>query len=559
MSSGYLSEPQYGFMSLGRSGFQPFPNVFDVTTGVRDLWSWRVEVFQPDPNIIINRTGAPLDLGHSTWQTDEMTLHPGADGESAAIGFTVQRDCTLLILLFSQHKSVGFPPAELDLLIDDDIVASAAVGQRLHFSGRLAAGSRIQFSVSTPEGLIYHGKTTSLRYALFAIDPAVPADMWQRLDRQEASPADEDIAAALAKIDIAASDRPVFSSQGHRPRDNSLDLDPALRAHLEACLGEPIDVFVAKCLDRELVPPRRRTVTYFTPRSGSTAFAEIQSRTGRLGMPIEYCMGPIYRFFAAIMSLRGESGNLFDFIEKAACDSDGVFSMQIDLDRLDANSDLQTRLLGYDSHICFARKDLVSQAISHFKAVFGDSWSNYHIGKSRIEYSREHIIESVRGISDQLNAWERYFRDHDLNPLRLYYEDVLADQDAQILRLAAFIGSEIEPEKGPRLSNLAWQPIRNKDNAEFRKRLQTTGGEVLGYNIHDLDGRATAILAGLSPGDLPAEPFRNSVALEAETRASLVAMLTATNGETRPAAKEPAGPAKPPSIADFTVSWPVRT
>ncbi len=533
--SDYISSFDFGYMALGRVGFRAFPVEFDTTTGVQGLYSWRVGVFQPDPNIIINRTGDELDLGHARWRKDELTLHPGAHGESAALSVSVKRPGYLLAVALSEHKSTEFPPAEVNLIVNDEVVATLEVGKPLSLKGFFAPDDRLQIGVATPEGLIYYGKSTAVRAAFFALrDGCNPettqAEDFVRLDTDGSALTLDEIETAVA--DALTYVAPPATRYSPRPLKDWKQallsyLDPALTQHLEACFGENINAFIERCLERDLLPPRKRAVTYFTPRSGSTAFAELQSRAGGQGRPVEYCVEPIFSFFSAILRLRGEDLDVFSFIERVTADAAGVFAIQIDIDRLSANPVLANRLLHYDAHLYHTRKDLIKQGISHYKAVFGGAWSSVDAGQDTLEFSRQDIVASIRGISEQLIAWEDYFSANTLAPQRVYYEDMIADPNAELRRVAELLGTSMQVGPAPRLCDLVWQPLNNRSSLDFRKQLLGSGGEFRGFDLHPTHGAYEAVLAGLQPADLPPAVYCDGLRFHATDLQAIRAVIDA--------------------------------
>ena len=62
-----------------------------------------------------------------------------------------------------------------------------------------------------------------------------------------------------------------------------------------------------------------------------------------------------------------------------------------------------------------------------------------------IEYSQSAIERMQDSIERQSTAWEQMFRELEIQPLRLCYEDVLASPEDTVERVAGYLGVVIDP------------------------------------------------------------------------------------------------------------------
>lgn len=62
-----------------------------------------------------------------------------------------------------------------------------------------------------------------------------------------------------------------------------------------------------------------------------------------------------------------------------------------------------------------------------------------------IEYSQDMLEAAERGLAVQEGRWEQMFQDLRIEPLRLWYEDVVARPAEATQQVAAYLGVAIEP------------------------------------------------------------------------------------------------------------------
>lgn len=95
---------------------------------------------------------------------------------------------------------------------------------------------------------------------------------------------------------------------------------------------------------------------------------------------------------------------------------------------------------------CFvylSRENGVRQAISQVIAEIRQSWSSWDAPKREVtdaDYSHAAIAQAIRGNRLSNEAWERFFALYGIEPLRLTYEQIIADPAAAAARVAAHCG-----------------------------------------------------------------------------------------------------------------------
>jgi LPS sulfotransferase NodH len=93
------------------------------------------------------------------------------------------------------------------------------------------------------------------------------------------------------------------------------------------------------------------------------------------------------------------------------------------------------------------RRDRAAHIVSYARALTSGVWRKEQEGAlaAAPEYSDEAVATAERFIDLQESIWERMFADLQVQPLRLFYEDVVAGPDEIVRRCADFIGVDLDP------------------------------------------------------------------------------------------------------------------
>jgi LPS sulfotransferase NodH len=131
----------------------------------------------------------------------------------------------------------------------------------------------------------------------------------------------------------------------------------------------------------------------------------------------------------------------------------GVFSVKttfLDLvPTLDAG--LVTDFLGRTDFIYLTRRDLIAQAISAYLAEGSGVWHRDQSGdvyrpsgaeSSDPPFDELRILQKLDEFVVMQQQWERTFALYSIDPLRLTYEDFVADASAVVRRIASYLGVE---------------------------------------------------------------------------------------------------------------------
>lgn len=255
-----------------------------------------------------------------------------------------------------------------------------------------------------------------------------------------------------------------------------------------------------------MTEPRRSYLVCATQRSGSTLLCELLKQTGVAGRPEEFfeasrdtglpphpgdylaglartgvgirddptpAAGPDYS------SLHGIE-NYGDHLERTrewGTTPNGVFGAKLMWNQLPELAALAGTLPEYAGlqwiellehlfdgprFIWVSRRDKVRQAVSLWKAVQTRSWRGSAPGddRPRLEYHFGAVDHLVSRIETDDHGWEAFFAEHDIEPLKIVYEDDLeGDRDGTVRRALAFIGVPPPPRR------LATPALRRQSDA----------------------------------------------------------------------------------------------
>lgn len=245
------------------------------------------------------------------------------------------------------------------------------------------------------------------------------------------------------------------------------------REHLEAL----VDASAARGWTR---PERQRVVILFTPRSGSSWFGDLLSSTTVLGKPDEFLNQDVNQEVIRKFGARTEADYL-NALETNASSDNGVFSMEVIWGHLELS---EIDLLNYyrDARFIYLRrKDILAQAVSLmlatetgvFHSVEGESAKAQAETGARL-VSSEKAFGGIRRWWGHLQNYECLsevqFAIRDIDPLRLYYEDLVEDPMDAVRRVRSHVG--VPPDAG-RTPNSGHTPVRSKINEELAKRFRS--------------------------------------------------------------------------------------
>lgn len=230
-----------------------------------------------------------------------------------------------------------------------------------------------------------------------------------------------------------------------------------------------------------------------SPRSGSTLLCDGLTRTGRAGKPAEYFddRPEVGRHWASRLAI-SDSEPYADQIVDATSTPNGVFGTKLHwTTRLAMHRSFRATSVAVAKHpvrptlddllrmrfsavryIWLRRRNKVAQGISHFRAERSGLWElpsgacrDSVGGHEPVEFDLRFIDHCITWAARYDVEWEDYFSRHRLDPVVVFYEDLIASYDASLRNVLDFIGvshgdlAELVPhlERMADEDSLAWE------------------------------------------------------------------------------------------------------
>lgn len=212
-----------------------------------------------------------------------------------------------------------------------------------------------------------------------------------------------------------------------------------------------------------LIKPKISYAIMTTPRSGSTHFCDLLDSSKIAGYPAEHlrlatqelaknCNFDYLRLLSNLMQYRITENGVFGtkFI------SHFLFELQ------QTKFDFRQIFKSIDKFILLIRKDKVAQAVSLLIAQKTEVWHiqnqsnqdhvNYQFYQSQLESIQinddllAEVAHKHQFINNQEKRLRKILQNNQINPLEIYYEDIVADPQMEINRVLDFL--EILPSSG---------------------------------------------------------------------------------------------------------------
>ncbi len=205
-------------------------------------------------------------------------------------------------------------------------------------------------------------------------------------------------------------------------------------------------------------PPSQVYLLASVPRSGSTYVSHMLWGTGCLGAPLEYLnFEPAGPYGFASESPAGQA-DLWRAALHRRTSPNGVFGLKAFPLQLEGLNEINPQLVATVMRTLFAggqrarvvelrRRDRTAHAISYARALLSGIWRKEQEPDERPEpeYSRQALERAARMIEQQEHAWQAMYRDLRVEPLVIWYEDVLADAAGTLGAVAAYLEVTLDP------------------------------------------------------------------------------------------------------------------
>ncbi|HST24914.1 MAG TPA: Stf0 family sulfotransferase [Gaiellaceae bacterium] len=190
-----------------------------------------------------------------------------------------------------------------------------------------------------------------------------------------------------------------------------------------------------------------------TPRTGSTMLGNLLADTGLVGRAGEWFGEPFRQTVVPGLSRSGFDDYLVDTTKNAR--GTGSYGVKLHWDQVEVFLHLLRLRRGLGgandrevleavfpavSFTAVTREDTLAQAVSWWKAITSGKWVDGRPVTGEPRFDAGGIAGRVRGIAVANEAWERWFDANGVEPLRLTYEQLVADTTGEARRVLEHIG-----------------------------------------------------------------------------------------------------------------------
>jgi LPS sulfotransferase NodH len=188
-----------------------------------------------------------------------------------------------------------------------------------------------------------------------------------------------------------------------------------------------------------------------TPRTGSSLLCGLLDSTGVAGHPEAYFRPPDRSMWAARWGLPSGSSRL-DFVQAARAAGstpNGVFGAKLMWDALEQlvgefDDEVGWAAFGRVAFVYLRRTDAVAQAVSRVRAEQTGVWSDgagSSAGSSAVlSFDAGAITAYLAEVEAENVAWESWFATNGVEPFRVRYEDLDADNVGVTAEVLEFLG-----------------------------------------------------------------------------------------------------------------------
>ena len=249
---------------------------------------------------------------------------------------------------------------------------------------------------------------------------------------------------------------------------------------------------------------RKSYIVASTPRGGGGFLCAQLWKTGALGAPAEYLAYPGGRL-GAKMAARLRASSHADYIAKVIVhrtSQNGVFGVKAlfkDFQRTVDRVPEALSLLSPLSYIVLERRDLLAHAVDVARAMQANQRVDVPGRRAkRLRYDRDLISRCLGLLARERLAWTRWFESRGVKPLVVAYEDLVADQEGVVRRVARFLHVR-NGEAGKVRHPAKFKPRANRVGARWAARFEREVRE----GIRRRAARGTASVRGAVEQSVP--------------------------------------------------------
>ncbi len=219
----------------------------------------------------------------------------------------------------------------------------------------------------------------------------------------------------------------------------------------------------------------RRYVIACAPRSGSNLLCELLMQTGKMGCPIEYLhpqsiMVPMARRICGEGEVTGDQ--YVTELLRRRTSPNGVFGLKTFCWQAKPYIDGRRFRVLFENaaYVYLTRKEKRRQIVSLAIAWQTEQWTSYDKQHGQARYDEDLVHQAGRFLAQEATGWERFFDNHEIEPLRITYEGFLADLDKVGRSVCALV--DVTPSHPFRIEQAATKKQSNSVNDDWLEKAE---------------------------------------------------------------------------------------
>lgn len=186
-----------------------------------------------------------------------------------------------------------------------------------------------------------------------------------------------------------------------------------------------------------------------TPRCGSTLLGQLLWRSNLAGAPHEY----FHPMHAKDYYERWSVDSIDDYVEllkRWRTTKNGIFGVKLhyyQIAEFGVNYDDISRLLDKPKYIFIRRKTKIRQAISLVRAQQTNQYAVHDASDVKEgDYNFESIRDQFFRLINEENQWAAYFKEHQISPLEVWYEDLAQNYAHTLEQVFKFLSIDYDSD-----------------------------------------------------------------------------------------------------------------
>lgn len=233
--------------------------------------------------------------------------------------------------------------------------------------------------------------------------------------------------------------------------------------------------------------PDRTYILASVPRSGSTFLSHLLWQSGCLGAPLEYFNFLPTGHYASVSGSPEKQVELWRSLLHRRTSPNGVFGVkcfpamvqQLAQSNPALFQEITALLLGGGDRrlVQLKRRDRLAHAISYARAKLSGIWraEQETAQPAKVDYSQAAVEEALEVLGREESAWTSLCANMRIDPLILWYEDVIERPEEAVRKVADYMGVTLDPLMRVRVPEIRRQSQANA--AEWAERhAQAKGG-----------------------------------------------------------------------------------